>query len=53
MKMMESKETIRTEKLGKKPSSYQPVYPLLDIKKPHSRTDLPATGTVIEHPAEG
>ena len=52
-KMMKSKETISTEKLGKKPLSYQPEYPLPDIKKVHGRTDLPATGTVIEHPAEG
>ena len=52
-KMMESKEIISTEKLEKKSSSYRFEYPLPDIKKPHSRTDLPATSTVIEHPAEG
>ena len=52
-KMMESKETISTEKLGGKPLSYELEYPLPDIKKVHSRTDLPATDTVIERPAEG
>ena len=52
-KIMEGKETISTEKLGKRPPSYRHGYPLPDIKMPHSRTDLPATSTIIEHPVEG